>query len=144
MFEETVSRPSRWRTFWPDVSDVAGAGEAIQLGSWLAFLTAVVNAGAAVLMGLSGGSLNALVDAGCFGLIGVGLRRSWRWVAVVGLSLTLVGFVYTISQGGVPGFIGIVTLVGMVNAVRGTFALKRLKRAPHQSEKMGAIRTGAG
>ena len=35
-------QPSRWRIFWPDISSVPGADDAVQLGYWTASFVAVV------------------------------------------------------------------------------------------------------
>jgi len=136
MFEEAINRPSRWRVFWPEVSDLAGAREAMQLGSWLAFLAAIVSLGGAILAGFAGAPL---LDAAFFGVVGVGIRRHWRVAAVIGLVVQGLGLVYAVSQGGLPGIVSVLCLVGMVNAVRGTFAFARLNAAhPFDSSLGGA------
>ena len=137
MFEEAINRPSRWRVFWPDVVDLAGAREAMQLGSWLAFVAAIVSLGSAVLAGFAGAPL---LDAAFFGVVGVSIRRNWRVAAVIGLVVQGVGLVYALSQGGLPGIIGVLCLVGMVNAVRGTFAFARLTATSRLNPPLG----GAG
>jgi hypothetical protein len=102
----------------------------MHLGSWLAFLAAIVSLGGAVLAGLSGA---LLLDAAILGIIGVGIRRHWRAAAVIGLVITSLGLVYVLSQRGLPGIIGVLCLLGMVNAVRGTFAFARLNGASRVS-----------
>ena len=44
MFEQVTQR-SRWRTFWPEVSDLDGAKEAIKLGYGACFVLAGLNWG---------------------------------------------------------------------------------------------------
>ncbi len=115
--------PSRWRTFWPDVSDMAGALEAIRLALWFTTLSVSLSAIGAVVALLGGADIRVVVVSIVFtALIGLGLQRRWRLAASVGFCMAALGFVGRIAAGGLPGAIQVLTLVAMLNGVRGTFA----------------------
>ena len=134
MFEETINRPSRWRTFWPDVTDLSGAREAIRLGVWFAYLAAILGAIAAAITLVAGGNVvPQVVNALILGLIALGIQRVWRAVAVLGALAVGLSIVAALAQGLFPGVIAPFVLVGMINAVRGTFAFKRLAQTETQT-----------
>jgi len=130
MFEEIVNRPSRWRTFWPDVSDLAGAREAIRLAVWFAYLAAILGVIATVVTLLAGGDvLTQLQSVLVFAIIGFGMQRRSSIAAVIGAILVAFGIGAALAQGQLPGVVSPFLLVGMINGVRGTVAFKRLARA---------------
>lgn len=127
MLEQVTQTRSRWRTFWPEVDDLAGANEAIQLSCWFAFLAAGLGAAGAVVAAMSGSDfLPGFVGAAILALIGVGLRRRWRAAAVVGASVLGVGAVTSVANGALPGVIETLTFVALLSGIRGTFAHARL------------------
>jgi hypothetical protein len=70
----------------------------------------------------------ALVDAVLFGAIAFGIFKHSRFAAVAGFVLYLIEKLYAISQQGVlaAGVLGVVFLIGFLNAIRGTFAYQKL------------------
>jgi hypothetical protein len=134
MFEEIVNRPSRWRVFWPDVRDLTGAREAIRLAVWFAYLAAGLGLVATLFTFLSGaGAGENFLNVLFFAVVGWGVQREWRTAAVVGAAVLVFGLIAMLSQGQFPGVITPFVLVGMVNGVRGTFAVKRLSKAESQT-----------
>jgi hypothetical protein len=140
MFEETVNRPSRWRVFWPDVRDAAGAREAMNVGSWLvlayaalttlgAVVSAVGTMGAGQSVSLWATAATGAVSAGAVAGIGLGIRRGLRSIAALGLAFLGLGLIGLLATGSIPGPFDVAALVGMVNGVRGTFAAQRLRAA---------------
>lgn len=122
-------RQSRWRIFWPEVESLAGAGEAIQLGYWVAFLAAALGTITSLIPGFGIG-VTGLFDAALYAICGVGIRRGWRTAAVVGLLLCATNIVFALSRGGGVGVLTVFIFVGLINGVRGTFVQSRLSRAP--------------
>jgi hypothetical protein len=113
-------RPSRWRIFWPDVDTIPGADEAIRLGYWAAFLVAILGT-IVTLLGASARGLAGLVDAALFAICGLGIWRKWRSAAVVAFLLLAANLVLSVPRGGI-GVLTIFIFVGLLNALRGTFA----------------------
>lgn len=126
MLEHVTQTRSRWRTFWPEVDDLSGANEAIQLSSWFAFLAAGLGATGAVVTMSGSDFVPGLVGAAILALIGVGLRRRWRAAAVVGALAMGGGVVTSVANGALPGVIETLTFVALLSGVRGTFAHARL------------------
>ncbi len=144
MFERDTNGESRWEFLvWPDVSDLVGAQEAIRFGYWCAFTAAVATA---VLfpLGVLGGTLVGLFVATVYALVGLGIWRKWRAVVVVGFLLFAANFAATLAAGlhfsGIVGIIKFRSIVdififfGLLAAVRGTFAYRRLVRTQGASE----------
>ena len=130
MADETVNRSSRWRVFWPEVNDVAGAHEAIRLAVWFAYVAAGMSAVAGLIGALSGGNaIGGLPGAVLFAALGFGIHRHFRTAAVLGAVLVVQAIVVALWQGSSPGAITPFVLIGFVNGVRGTFALHRLRAA---------------
>jgi len=129
MFEGVTKSESRWKFLWPDVGDMAGAEEGIKLGYWGAFLVAVLTTMTAVFQ-VMGANLWSLFDAGVLALIGLGIRRKWRSAAVVGLLLFTVNLLLSLTRGLGLSILAIFVFLGLVGAVRGTFAYHRLVRDP--------------
>src|SRR5688572_13951585 len=104
MFEEIVNRPSRWRVFWPEVDDVAGAHEAIRLAVWFAYLAAIISAVGGVIGAVAGASAIAgIPGAMLFAVLGFGMQRQFRAAAVLGTALVGLGIVGALAQGNIPG-----------------------------------------
>ena len=129
MFEETVNRPSRWRTFWPKVDDLDGAKEAIRLSSWIVFAMAVFELVLGGVMTIFGSPLagatrvgNAVVWWG----IGEGIRRRWRSAAILALAIQGIWIASLVWEVRLPTLPSLVLLVGVINAVRGIYAFRRL------------------
>jgi len=130
MLEEFTRTRSRWRTFWPEVDDLSGANEAIQLSYWFAFLAAGLGAVGAVVAAMSGSDfVPGLVGAAIWALIGGGLRRRWRAAAVAGALAMGGGVVTSVATGALPGVIETLTFVALLSGVRGTFAHVRLSNS---------------
>jgi len=125
MFEEQP-QPSRWRIFWPQVSDLDGARETIRLGSGACFALAALTAIVATF-----GSKAGFVDAAVWGVIGWGIRRKSRAAAVIGVTLLSLSIMSSISLSGVPivGVVPIICFVCLLSSVRGTFAYRKLARS---------------
>lgn len=124
MFEDVTHTRSRWRTFWPDVSDLEGAREAITLGYGACFVLAGLNAVVAVF-----GRPAALLDGIVFAILGLLLRRKSRAAAVIAATLMSANIVISMTQVPFVGVLTIILLVCLLAAVRGTFAYRKLARA---------------
>jgi hypothetical protein len=118
--------------YWPDVSNMDGAKDACRMGGWFAVIVAIVTAIFALLAlagtRLMGITSAALVDAILFGAIAFGIFKHSRFAAVAGFALYLLEKLYAISQQGVlaAGVLGVIFLIGFLNAIRGTFAYHKL------------------
>jgi hypothetical protein len=122
MFEGLPKTESPWRPLWPDVSDVAGAQKAIELGYWGAFALAGLTTLVSVF-GVMGASRRTLLAAVVFGLLGLGIWRKWRSAAVLGFVLfTAIAILRDPQTFGAAVFPAVFAL----GAVRGTFAYHRL------------------
>lgn len=151
-------RPSRWRIFWPDISSVPGADDAVQLGYGAASFVAVmgviegfffitnegVRFGVTFLvlarfvdnLSIFALVLAPFVDAGLFAICALGISRNWRSAAVVALLLFVsnLGVSFLLLGGIRPSTIVVSTFVfvGLLNGLRGTFArvglIKRVAR----------------
>jgi hypothetical protein len=121
-------RPSRWRTFWPEVDSLAGSDEAITLGYWAAFFVAVLGAVMALLPGVGPG-IAGLADAIVYALCGLGVWRKWRIAALLAFLLFVANVIFSISRGGGVGVLSIFIFAGLINGVRGTFAWAKLSRS---------------
>jgi hypothetical protein len=130
MFDELGERRSRWRVFWPEVDDIDGANEAIRLCCWFVFVAAALS-GAAVVLGLPFGTINtaALANVLVMSVIGLGVRRKWRTVAVGGTVLQVVGIIVAVSRRLLPGVVDVFVLLALINGIRGTFAFATLSKA---------------
>jgi hypothetical protein len=128
-------RRSRWMVFWPAMDTKVGADEAIRLGYLAAFAVAVLTT-VAVPFGIPGTSLASLVDAGVYAMLGLGIWRKWRPVAVLAFLLYSANLVFTIVQSHTIGVLAVFIFVGLLNGVRGTFAHARLSTLAG-SEKAG-------
>jgi hypothetical protein len=93
MFEEVTQKRSRWRTFWPEVSDLDGAKEAIKLGYGACFVLAGLNAVVAAF-----GPRAGFADAIAFGVLGLALRRKSRTAAVIAVGLMSLNIIISISR----------------------------------------------
>jgi hypothetical protein len=136
MFESVTKTESRWKFLWPDVSDLAGAEEGIKLGYWGAFLVAGLTTAVSVLQ-VMGANLWSLLDAGVFALVGVGVWRKWRTAAVIGLLLFTGNLIISLTRGLGLSILAIFVFLGLVAAVRGTFAYHRLMRNPKPAGTQG-------
>ena len=126
MFEAAMKRESKWRIFWPDVGDLHGAQEAINLGYWALFIMAIVNV---VMIALSLVQGAAAFDVVVMVLLGLGIRFRFRAAAILAFLFVLATFALNMSRGMPPiGVLSWVIFAGSLNALRGTFAYKRLKR----------------
>jgi hypothetical protein len=118
--------------YWEDVSDIGGAEKAIAGGFWAALFVAGVTTLVVVLslagVRLFGIGVSALLDAVIFAAIAVGIKRKSRFAAVAGLALFVLERILMFRSTGVASiFLGIVLALFFLNAVRGTFAYRRLK-----------------
>lgn len=141
MLEELYERPSRWRVFWPDVSDLSGAHDAIHFSSWVVFISAGIGVALSVWSALVSRSLGlglgGLIGSGVLALLGLGVRRGWRTAAVAGLLLMGIGVIVAIARGSLPGVMDLFTIIAFVGGVRGTFAQARLRRLGAVSKAEG-------
>jgi hypothetical protein len=121
--------------YWPDLSDIDGAKDASRLGMWCAVIVAGIT-GLFALLALAGTSLMgvrplSLVDAALFAGIAFGIHKYSRFAAVAGFALFLIEKIYQVIQQGPlgAGVLGIVFLIGFLNAMRGTFAYHKFVAA---------------
>ena len=124
MFEEVTNKRTQWRIFWPDVTDLEGAQEAIKLGYIACFVLTGVSAIAAAF-----GPIENVAGVLIFGVLGLLMRRRSRAAAVIAASLMALKIVGTLMSG-IP-IVGVVTLIVfacLISGVRGAFAHRRLTR----------------
>jgi hypothetical protein len=121
--------------FWPSLNDIDGARDACRLGMWCAIIVAGITALFAGLA-LAGVSVmriqaSAFVDAALFAGIAFGIYKYSRVAAVAGFALFLIEKIYQVIQQGPlgAGVLGIIFLIGFLNAMRGTFAYHKLVAA---------------
>jgi hypothetical protein len=124
MFEEGTQKRSRWRIFWPDVTDLYGAKEAIGLGYGACFVVAGFNAIVATF-----GPKAGFADAIVFGVLGLMLRRKSRTAAVIAIALMSLNIIVSLSRAPFVGAVTIILFVCLLSSVRGTFAYWKLLRA---------------
>lgn len=124
-------RSGSW--FWPDVSDVEGAKDAMKVGMWCAILVAAFTTIFAVLafvgIRLMGSSPLALIDALLFAGVAYGISKYSRVAAIAGFVLFLIEKIAAlISTGSIlgVGVMGVVILIGFLNGMRGALAYHKL------------------
>ena len=127
---------NRGSWFWPDVSDLDGARSACRLGMWCAIVVAAVTSLVSILslfgIRVLGASAYSLVDAALFAAIAFGMSRYSRFAAVAGFLLYLAEKILTlVATGSILGVgaLGVVFLIGFLNAIRGSFAYHKLWNA---------------
>jgi len=124
MFEEVTQKRSRWRIFWPEVTDLDGAKEAIRLGYGACFVLAGLNAIEAAF-----GPKAGFADAIVFGVLGFVLRRKSRTAAVIAVALMSLNIIVSMSRVPLVGALTIILFVCLLSSARGTFAYWKLLRA---------------
>jgi hypothetical protein len=130
-------RAPRWRTFWPELDSTGGAEEAIRLGYYAAFATAIVGVVVGLVMVYTlRGSPFGFLDSVAYGLCGVGLLHKWRTAAVVAFLLFATSVGLSLWQGGGIGVLAFFIFVGLLNGVRGTFAYARLSRTQRRESSV--------
>jgi hypothetical protein len=135
LFEQVTQKQSRWRIFWPEVTDLDGAKEAIRLGYGACFVLAALNAIVAAF-----GATASVVDAIVFGILGLLLRRKSRTAAVVAVALMALTIIISFLRVPFVGVLTIILFVCLVSSVRGTFAYWKLVRAGAGSAREDASR----
>jgi hypothetical protein len=138
----------RW--YWPEVTDVNAAEDAVHKGAGACFFIAGVTALVASIsiylkkpvLGIDGWSF---VDAALFAISGWRMWRLSRPWAVFALALFLVEKVYALAMNPVPSGIvmSIVLILMLIGGVRGAFAHHRLKAIP-APESVSAAAGNAG
>jgi hypothetical protein len=123
MFEQVTRKQSRWRIFWPDVTDLHGANEAIRLGYGACFVLAGMNVIAAAF-----GPRAALADAIIFAVLGFVLRRKSRTAAVIAVALMSLTIIVSITRVPFVGVVTIILFVCLLSSVRGAFAYRKMIR----------------
>ena len=121
MFEDVTQKRSRWRIFWPEVTDLDGAREAIKLGYGACFALAGLN-----VIGAAFGPKAGFADAIVFAIVGLVLRRKSRTAAVIAVALMSLNIIVSISRVPLVGALPIILFVCLVSSVRGTFAYWKL------------------
>lgn len=124
----------RW--YWQDVSSLEGAQKAINSGWYTAATVTGLTTVAAALAIFSGSAVggidgSALVDACLAGIITWRIWRKSRAWSVVGLVYWILSVALKLASGvsGAVGAVSIIVLLGFINAVRGTFAYAKLRKA---------------
>jgi hypothetical protein len=143
MFEDPGAKRSRWRVFWPNVDDAAGAEEAIRLCSWFAFANATLGAvGASFLVYTGAVGPAAFWGPALMAALGFGVRKGWRAAALAGAGLLGLGCGVVAAKGALPGVMDVLTFVAFLSGVRGTFALSRHRRTAAEFQSVEAGRDG--
>jgi hypothetical protein len=135
MFDEVTRKGTRWRVFWPDVGDLAGAREAITIGYIACFVLAGIS-----LLAAAFGPRENLVGVLMFGMLGWLLRRKSRTAAVIASGMIGLSMIVSVINTGTP-FVGVVTLIVfacLLSGVRGTFAYWKLTDAGRRAAPPGA------
>jgi len=130
-----MAEGAKKNVWWPDVSTVAGARSARMYGVWAALLSAVVTAIFASWSIVSGkealGFVDAsgFVDVAIFAAIAFGIYKGSRFAAIAGLVVFAGEKVYqmTVSSTGSGIFLALALTYCYVIAIRGTYALRRLR-----------------
>jgi len=120
--------------FWPPVDTKEGAKAAAKQGVWAAVFVAVITAAVATIAMSSGKAVMgvdawAYADAVLFAALGFGIYKMSRFAAVAALVLYVAERIYMMasSSGAGRGFVlTIIFTLFFLNAVRGTFAFKKL------------------
>lgn len=128
MFDSVTSKRSRWRIFWPEVSDLDGAQEAITLGYGACLALAALN-GIVAIFGPKAG----FVDAALYAILGFAIRRKSRTAAIMAVALLTLGILVSIRRVPVVGALTIISFVCLASSVRGTLAYWRLARSQQSS-----------
>lgn len=137
--------------FWPDVSTREGAESACKMGAGVAFFIAGVTALFAVLGGAGvefvremGIDLWAFVDVALFAACGWGMLRFSRAAAVFGAVLFVLERIAMATSGAGGIVVAIFFFLGLLGAVRGSFALARMaKEQPVAAPGIGLEPTAA-
>lgn len=143
MFEAMTNTRSRWCTFWPKVNDIAGAEEAIRFATWTTFFVAALELVGGAWTLVTGDETTALTRVGTavyLGLLALGIRRKWRYAAVIGVAVLVIGVtvqsigrVEVVGRTFSPRPLAVALLVGFIHGVRGTYAFRRLSAVPRTS-----------
>ena len=134
MFEDVTQKRSRWRIFWPEVTDLDSAREAIKLGCGACFVLAALN----VLMATFG-ARSAFADAIIYAVLGLWIRRNSRAAAVIGVALMSLSVIVSVARLPLIGALTIILYVCLLSGMRGTFAYRKLIRArPSPESATGA------
>ncbi|HBL58637.1 MAG TPA: hypothetical protein DDZ80_09010 [Cyanobacteria bacterium UBA8803] len=127
---------------WASIDSIETAKQAAQQGVWAAAFVAIITSIFAIVSVALGGSLPegmpaidawAFWDVGIFVAIAWGIHKMSRFAAVAGLVLYIVEQIImrisNPSNFGAGLFIVILFILAFINAVRGTFAYHRFRRA---------------
>jgi hypothetical protein len=132
-----MAEGKRKNAWWPDVSTLEGARSARMYGVWAALFSAVVTAAFATYSLMSGKvaldfiDASAFVDVAIFAAIAFGIYKGSRFAAVAGLVIFVGEKVYQWSVTGTASgvFLAVALVYCYVVAIRGTYALRRLRTA---------------
>ena len=136
--EETKDKIRKNNWWWPDVSTSELAKEATKRGMWAAVIVSVIIAIVATIAASSGEikmgntSINAwvFVDSAIFAAVAFGLYKQSRFAAVIGLVFYIIEKVdqFANAAGNIGSvFTSAIILLCFIGAVRGTYALHRMK-----------------
>ena len=131
-----MAEGTKKNVWWPDVSTLAGARSARMYGVWAALFSAVVTAIFASWSIVSGEEVlgfvdaSAFVDVAIFAAIAFGIYKGSRFAAVAGLVVFVGEKIYQMafSSSGSGIFLALALTYCYVIAIRGTYALHRLRR----------------
>lgn len=137
-----MTSDKRKNYFWAAIDSIETAKQAAQQGVWAAAFVAIITAILAMASVSLGGSLPqgmpkidawSFWDAGIFVAIAWGIHKMSRFAAVAGLVLYIVEqIVMRTSNPSLSGsglFLVVFFVLAFINAVRGTFAYHRFRRA---------------
>ena len=135
--QEKVDKKRKANWWWPDVTTIESATKATKQGMWAAVCVAVVTAIFATVAANSGNikygadsiSPWAFIDSAVFSVVAFGLYKNSRVAAVAGLVVFVFEKLDQITSAGTVGniFIAVIIALCFVGAVRGTYALHRIR-----------------
>ena len=131
-----MAEGTKKNAWWPDVSTLAGARSARMYGVWAALFSAVVTAIFATWSLVSEKPVldfvdaSAFVDVAIFAGVAFGIYKGSRFAAIAGLVVFVGEKVYqmAVSSTGSGIFLALALTYCYVTAIRGTYALHRLRR----------------
>lgn len=123
MFEATTNPDSRWRVFWPDVGDRAGASDAVRISTLLLGIAAV---SAVFDIWIWPSATGAWQRAAALAVTAFGVWQGWRAAPLAGVAIYTAIAVRHFEAHQLAAVPNIAAVLGFANGVRGTFARARL------------------
>lgn len=132
-----------FKAWWPDVTNLDDARKAVRLGMWAAVFVSLVTALLAAYAVGKGKPVagfvdsTAFLDAAIFAALAVGIHKESRLAAVAALVVFAVEkfYQFTVAPASSNVIVAIIVILCFTAAVRGAYALRRLRAANKGSGK---------